>query len=388
VPASVAHPLRSLVDICHRWSPNISDFGTLQVYGCIDTDAPNFDRFADKDTTPSSCESTLQSRVFLDSSDIELNQTQFKSDMTSLICFQDNSCKIQPKNILIVEVVMSRYESGQRRLQESTNARGWRRLESIQRLVVDFSVVVGARDTRTGDTAGKFYQLFAKIAAQVLVAKAGSFKILTGDVGETAHDPLPVPEPEPEPEPEPTPQPEPEPEPKEAQMGETIVIPGLAYSQGVSSMRSFVTEGDDAPATASKAYLQFYKVVGGVLITQKFAKEVDCETYGSQSDHTSRIYQDYCHPASTEMLTCFDPEFCQKIKTDKDRTDLCTTDDATVAERCNAVKLKTGGTSVVGAELMYLDLNDTVCRVKNMIEDMRNHWINPKTIESSISRLF
>ena len=58
---------------------------------------------------------------------------------------------------------------------------------------------------------------------------------------------------------------------------------------------------------------------------------------------------------------------------------ICSSDDESLKSRCNAVPLS-GGTSIIGEELIFMDLRDSVCQVSQAIEEARSsEWITAAT---------
>ena len=198
-------------------------------------------------------------------------------------------------------------------------------------------------------------------------------------------DPLPanaIAGPPPPPEPEPEPEPEPPPEPETVGYVEEEPV----YTRRASSLVEFTLAADaKPPATATKKYQFYHRVVGGILIRQEFARKMDCE--GAEiSPHTNELYMDYCHPSEESRLACWDVDFCTKVKTDPDRHDLCAADNETLKTRCKAVPPRSGGKSVIGEEFLFLDLKDTICQVIEGAKEAESAgWINPATNTASMT---
>ena len=237
-------------------------------------------------------------------------------------------------------------------------------------LVVDFLVQLhvgdDVTDTCIDNIACRFYSFFALDVTATPLQTLGGRNVLDANVGTSSHEALNQPELEPEP--------EPEPDLDSAVVDSGMrVVDGLTYPQGISSERIFVASAQDRgkELDTAKTYAVYHRVIGGVIIQQKVAKDVECEDHMGDSvitPHSNRVYSDYCHPSAQTMLSCYDPNFCtlveERLGTElEDRTDVCSSPDETRASRCNTVLPESGGVSVIGAEFVYLDLNDTVCQV-------------------------
>jgi hypothetical protein len=158
---------------------------------------------------------------------------------------------------------------------------------------------------------------------------------------------------------------------------------GLPYAPGIGA----ITDKKKVGSLATAIYQQYHRVIGGVIFKQHIAKDIAChESYGTEKirGHSDVVYSDFCHPSDTEMLACWDPEFCELVLTDDDRDDVCSSPDQKVGPRCHSVPPESGGSSVIAAEMMYLDLNDTVCQVTEMI-DNADKWINSKTLKAELT---
>ena len=132
-------------------------------------------------------------------------------------------------------------------------------------------------------------------------------------------------------------------------------------------------------------------MIGGILWRQKLAKKVSCDEIYSKSEidpHTNELYLDFCHPSSSEKLSCYDKDFCSAVQTPEYAEDLakgeytpCESPDDALKKRCSAVPPGSGGTTVIGEEIIFMDLRDSVCQVSQALgEAKKGDWIGTATI--------
>ena len=121
-----------------------------------------------------------------------------------------------------------------------------------------------------------------------------------------------------------------------------------------------------------------------------------CDTLYEKSKinpHTNELYFDFCHPADDQKLSCFDSNFCEDVASEIYAEDvqngeytLCKSPDAPLRQRCHAAPMASGGTTVIGEEIIFMDLRDTVCQVTEALaQAATSDWISPATKSTDVT---
>ena len=86
-------------------------------------------------------------------------------------------------------------------------------------------------------------------------------------------------------------------------------------------------------------------------------------------------------------------QFCSDVSSPEHAEDvangeysLCESLDAPLRQRCNAAPMASGGTTVIGEEIIFMDLRDTVCQVTEALaQAASSNWISPATSTTGVT---